>query len=126
MAATTEQIAIWILRALKDEWERDPSLLTCRTEAVVLGPFKAEFKISDTDIDRGMNFLVSRGMLKAVNRKDGRAACPSERGFQHLASHDAAKKQEAYRKQDVRLKIYPIIIAILAAWIAYLSYKLRK
>ena len=78
MAATTEQIAIWILAALKTESERDSSLLTCRTESEVLGPLKSKHRIEDSDIGRGIKFLVERRMLKAVDRSDGRATLPSE------------------------------------------------
>src|SRR5439155_26315721 len=124
MAASTEQIAIWILMALKKEWERDPSHLTCRTESVVLDPLKSRHKIKDADINRGIHFLITRQMLSAINRVDGRATLPSERGFEHLAAYLAAQKQEAHRKQDVRFKMYAIIIAIVAAVIAYLGYKL--
>src|SRR5207249_7769855 len=63
MAASTDQIAIWILMALKEEWERDPSHLTCRIESVVLGPLKSKHKIEDADITRGIRFLVDHRML---------------------------------------------------------------
>jgi len=126
VAASTEQIAIWILMALKEEWERDPSHLTCRTGAIVLGPLESKHAIEDADITRGMRFLIDRRMLDAVNREDGRATLPNALGLEHLAAHEAAQKREVERKQDVRLKIYPIIIAILALVIAFLGYKIWK
>jgi hypothetical protein len=53
---------------------------------------------------------------------------PSITGLQLLASHQAAeraaKKHDIERKEVVRLKIYPIIIAILGLIISYLGYKL--
>ena len=73
MARITEDIAILILEALKQEWERNQSHLTCPTEAAILGPVKSKYKLEDADINRGMNFLVNRQMVAAVNRKDGRA-----------------------------------------------------
>src|SRR5438045_8805541 len=78
VAATTEQIAIWILAGLKTESERDSSLLTCRTESEVLGPLKSKHKIEDCDLVRGIKFLVERRMLNAVNRSYDRATLPSD------------------------------------------------
>ncbi len=133
MAAPTEQIAIWILMALKEEWDRDPSLLTCRTESVVLGPLKAKHKIEDGEIVRGIRFLVNGHMLKAVNRSDGRASFPSDRGLDYSAAFFAAQTQEASREQDVRLKkcniaitVAGIAVAILGLVVAYLTYVRRK
>ena len=89
MHAPTEQIAIWILMALKEEWEHDPSHSTGRTESVVLGPLKSKHNIEDADISRGIRFLASRRMLQAVNREDGRATPPSPVGLEYLAAHIA-------------------------------------
>ena len=74
---------------MKEEWERDPSLLTCRTDSVVLGSLKSEHQVEDADITRGIRFLVDRRMLEAVNRKDGRATLPSPSGLEYLAAHMA-------------------------------------
>lgn len=124
MATSTEQIALWILAALKEEWERDPSHLTCRTESIVLGVLKSQHKIEDADITRGIRFLIDRRALDAVNRKDGRATLPNTIGFEILAEHASSQKRDVERRQDVRQRWYPIIIAIMALIIAYLSYKL--
>lgn len=112
MAMPTEQIALLILAALKEEWEHDQSHLTCRTESEVLGPLKSKHKIEDCDIDRGINFLVSQRLLSAVNRKDGRASFPSELGFNFLALLLAAKKAAGWTL-DRRLVLYGIILGLL-------------
>lgn len=124
MATSTEQIALWILAALKEEWERDPSHLTCRTESVVLGALKSQHKIEDADITRGIRYLIDRRALGAVNRKDGRATLPNAIGLEILAEHASAQKRDVERRQDVRQRWYPIIIAILMLVIAYLAYRL--
>jgi len=36
------------------------------------------------------------------------------------------EKTEKYRRQDVRLRIYTLIIALLAVLVSYLGYKLWK
>jgi hypothetical protein len=87
MDASTEQIAVWILTALKEEWEHDRSHLTCRAESVVLGPLKSKYNIEDADITRSIRYLVDRRMLQAVNRQDGRATLPSPAGLDYLAAH---------------------------------------
>ncbi len=125
MSASTERIAIWILEALKAEWERDPSHLTCRTDAVLLGSLKPKHNIGDADISRGINFLVSRSMLSAVNRSEGRASFPSERGFEYLAAHissEAARRKEAF---DRRFRVYAVIVAIIATACAVVGLLLK-
>ena len=75
--------------ALKEEWERDSSHLTCRTESAVLGPLKSEHHVEAADITRGIRFLIERRLLNAVNRQDGRATLPSPAGLDYLAEHIA-------------------------------------
>jgi hypothetical protein len=114
MAASTEQIALWILAALKEERERDPSRLTCRTEAIVLGPLKSKHKIEDADITRGIKYLMGRRALDAVNRKDGRATLPNEIGLEILAEHLASEKKRTKEEFDRRFRVYAVIVAIIA------------
>ena len=126
MAISTEQIAIWILAVLKEEWERDSSIITCRTEASVLGFLKPKHKIDDSDITRGLRFLVERKMLTAVNRKDGRATLPSRCGLEYLAEHLASKNERAKADFDRRFRVYAVIIAIIAASISVATFLLRR
>jgi hypothetical protein len=125
VAATTEQIAIWILAALKTESELNSSLLTCRTESEVLGPLKSKHKIGDSDLVRGINFLVERRMLNAVVRSDGRATLPSDSGFQYLATHSAAEKANGWTL-DHRLKVYAILVSIVGVLLSYTIWRLSK
>ena len=99
---------------MKEEWERDPSHLTCRTESVVLGPLKSKHKIEDSDIVRGINFLAPPGMLSAVKRNDGRATFPSQIGFDFLAEHIASEKKRTKEEFDRRFRVYAVIVAIIA------------
>ncbi|XHR28577.1 MAG: hypothetical protein ACFUZC_22000 [Chthoniobacteraceae bacterium] len=122
MAISTEQIAIWILAALKEEWERDPSLLTCRTEASVLVSLKSKHKINDSDITRGIRFLLQRGMLTAVNRKDGRATLASMCGQEFLEAHMDSKKEQTKADFDRRFRVYAVIVAIIVASISVAAF----
>ena len=128
MATPTDQIALWVLEALAAEWERTPDVMKCRTDAYVLGEVMAARSLESVDIDRGIRFLVDLHCINAVGRDDGRVTYPTAIGLQYLAAHRssvaAATKAEAHRRLDVRLKIYPIIIALMALLIAYLSYRL--
>ena len=110
---------------MKEEWERDQSHLTCRTESEVLTPLKARHGIEDADLDRAINFLVPRGMLSAVNRKDGRATFPSELGFDLLAEHIASEKKRAKEDFDRRFRVYAVIVAIIAAICAVVGMLLK-
>jgi len=114
MSAPTEEIAIWVLEALKEEWERDSSLLTCRVESTVLGSLKLKHKIEDSDIQCGIKFLVTRGMFESVNRTEGRATFTSRSGFDFLAAHLVCRKQKAKDEFDRRIRVYSVIIAIIA------------
>ncbi len=111
--------------ALKEEWERDPSHLTCRIESVVLGPLKSKHKIEDADITRGIRFLIDHRMLDAVNRNDGRATLPNPTGFEYLAAYLASEKKRSKDEFDRRFRVYAVIIAVIAAVIALVTL-LRK
>jgi hypothetical protein len=120
---TTEDLALKILAALKDEWEREPSLLKCRSLSDVLTPIKRRHRLDDSAIDRAIIFLVERRMLKAVNRRDGdKAAQPSEAGFAHLS----ASGEKSKWTMDRRLKLYAIWLTILGLAAALVSQLLLQ
>jgi hypothetical protein len=87
IAASTKQIAIWILIALKEAWERKSSLLTYCTESALFSQIKYAHTIKDADITRGIRFLVERRMIKTVNRKDAGVRFPSLNGLDYLAAY---------------------------------------
>ena len=91
MATPTEQIAIWILEAIKAESEREPDWLKCRTEATVLGEVMAERAVTTSDINRGIRFLLDIHCIQGLNRPDGRALAPTSEGLQHLSAHRASE-----------------------------------
>ena len=137
MEYTVEKIGIWILEALEDEWRREPDWAKCKTSAEVLGPLKPKYQIDDADITRALHFIAERRYVKVLNRQDGQAVMISDDGLVILAKikqnrieeaklEAAGKKENAERRQDVRLKIYPIVISILALVIAYLVYTRGK
>ena len=139
MAHNVEKVSIWILEALEEEWRREPDILKCRTEGVVLGEVMEKYSLENDEISRAIMFMVSpaRQYLRIIDRQDGRAILPSDNGLAILAqihlerlneakAQAASQKAEIERKQDIRLRIYPIIISILGLVIAYLAYKLWK
>ena len=139
MATSTEQITIWILEALEKEWQREPSIIKCRPSSIVLGEVMAEHGLANDEITKAITFMASpsRQYLQICGREDGQAILPSDAGLRMLGTIQlhrvdeakaevAAQKAEAHRQLDVRLKIYPIIIAILAVLVAYLGYKLWR
>jgi hypothetical protein len=87
MDKSTEQIAVRILTALKEAWERKSSLLTYCTESAFFSQLKHEHTMNDADITRGIRFLVERRMIKTVNRKDDRIRFPNLNGLDYLAAY---------------------------------------
>ncbi|MGA2178536.1 MAG: hypothetical protein ABSH15_02995 [Verrucomicrobiota bacterium] len=137
MATSTEQIAIGILEALEKEWQREPSIVKCRPSSIVLGEVMAAHGLANEEITKTIMFMAApeRQYLQICNREDGQAILPSDAGLRMLGAiqlhrideakaEAAAQKAEAHRRLDVRLKIYPIIIALLLLLVAYLSYRL--
>lgn len=82
----TERVAVLILAAVTEEYERDPSLLTCRIFHEVIAPTMREHRLSSADMDRGIRFLVSKRFLCAINREDGQAIQPSTEGLEYMSS----------------------------------------
>jgi hypothetical protein len=83
----TEATALLILVAVTEEYERDPSLLTCRVFREVIAPTMAKHRLSASDIDRGIRFLVSKRFLNAISRQDGQAIQPTTGGLEYLSSN---------------------------------------
>jgi hypothetical protein len=101
---SVEQISIWVLEALEEEWRRDPSLLTCHPASQVLGPLKAKYKIEDADITRALTFMISpsRQYLQIVNRDDGQAILPSDTGLAILGKIALSRIEEQEKKKWTR------------------------
>jgi len=137
MTTSTEQICIWILEALEKEWQREPSIIKCRPSSVVLGGVMAEHGLTNDEITKAITFMASpsRQYLQICGREDGQAILPTDAGLRMLGAiqlhrvdeakaQSAAQKSERERRQDVRQRWYPIIIALLMLVIAYLAYRL--
>jgi hypothetical protein len=93
----TEALALKLLRALKEEWERERSLLKCRNMADVA----SGFGLTQAEYDRAVNFVVENVLIKAVKRLDGKmAAQPSKKGFDFLESHKPKPESVPTAPQD--------------------------
>jgi len=130
-----ERITIWILEALDDERQREPHCLKCRLESEILGTLKDRHSIDDVAITKGLRFCLDRGYISRLKRPDGIATSLTDDGIRmwgqvqqtrldEANEKAAADKAAVERRQDVRLKLYPIIIALLSLVVAYLAYRL--
>jgi len=137
MEHTVEQVSIWILEAVEKEWRREPSIIKCRPSSIVLGEVMAEHGLANEEISRAIMFMVAptRQYLTICSRDDGQAILPSDAGLRMLATIQlhrideakaaaASERAETHRREDVRLRIYQIIAALLAVLVAYLAYRL--
>ena len=97
-----EQISIWILEALEEEWQREPDWLKCRTAKYVLGSLKQKHNLTDADIKRGLNFCVENGYIKALNRADGQAIQPSNNGLGILGEIAISRIEKQEKKKWTR------------------------
>lgn|SRR4051812_14458368 len=111
--AETEKVALWILSALKVEYEREPSLLKCRLFRDVIAPTMAKQRLESADVDRGLRFLLELKCLNGLNRPDGRAVLPTTAGLEYLSSKEASEHAQTGWTLDRRLVLYGLIVAIL-------------
>jgi hypothetical protein len=118
MAAPAEQIAGWILAALKEEWERDPSPKTCRRSSIVLGPLKPKHKLDDPDIMQGLQFLADRQLIESYTRDAGEVIIPSRLGLDYLAKAQAAVRRRRMSKIKLGLAVLVGFAAILCLALA--------
>lgn len=95
MARSTTDVALQLLEALQDEWQREPDFLKCRTLGVVAG----DICESQEEFDRVTRFITSDGLIKAVRRKDGLASRPSEAG---LAWMERQKEKQVTKAAPTR------------------------
>jgi hypothetical protein len=114
MAASTEAIALKVLRALQEEEQAHPSLLDCRTIGIVAEKICA----SQSEFDRVVAFLTTHGLVKAVRRDDGLAALSSAQGIGWIESH------KVRWTIDRTLMAIRVVIALIAVVLAYMH--LRK
>ena len=97
----------------------------------------AEHGLANEEISRAIMFMVAptRQYLTICSRDDGQAILPSDAGLRMLATIQlhrideakaaaASERAETHRREDVRLRIYQIIAALLAVLVAYLAYRL--
>ena len=98
---SVEQISIWTLEALEEEWRREPDQLKCQPASKVLGPLKDRYNIEDKDITAALHFMLadSRRYLTVINRPDGQAILPSDNGLAILAVIRQSRIEEQEKKK---------------------------
>jgi hypothetical protein len=114
MPPPTEKVALRLIKALKKEWEREPSLLKCRT----IGAVGGEVCKSQDEFERITKFLLANGLVKGVKRPDGFAVCPTPAG------DDWINKHTERWTLDRRLKMLAIIISLLS--VVYLVWQAMR
>jgi hypothetical protein len=83
MPRSTERVALRLLKALKDEWAREPDFLKCRA----LGDVASKICRSQDEYDRVVKFITSQSMIEAVRREGRLVAKPSGAGLAWIESH---------------------------------------
>ncbi|HEY5505565.1 MAG TPA: hypothetical protein VIK28_10450 [Sedimentisphaerales bacterium] len=116
MIDSTERIALRLLKALKKEWEREPSLVKCRTIGIVGGGVCK----SQDEFESITKYLLANGLVKGVKRPDGFAVCPTPAGCDWIDKHT-----ERWTF-DRRLVLYGLIITFLLGVISLLVQVLLR
>jgi hypothetical protein len=75
-----EQNAVWVLRAVKNEWMQRPSFTACRPEIEVVAPLKKKFNLTDDDLDLARIFLVTNRLVEIAGEGAVRRMRPTEMG----------------------------------------------
>ena len=103
MAASTEDIVLKILSALKAEQDRTGTLLQCRPYDDILREVAERHAFAADDVRLADRYLKSNDLIRGAPRQDGFAALPSPEGIAHLDSHKAsAKKRRSLASKPVR------------------------
>jgi hypothetical protein len=122
MAAATESIALKILAALKVEYEREPSLLKCRPYEEILSGVAKRYGLDTVDVQPADRFLKTNGLINAIQRQDGLAALPNQKGIAFLDSHTAAQKEKRAWTLDRRIAVYGVIAALISTAVAVMAW----
>jgi len=121
MSASTEDIVLKILAALKAEHERAPTLLKCRPYEEILAEVAKQHQLTSHDVRQADQYLKSNQLIKGVQRQDGFAALPSPKGINFLVNHQKTLEKEKKSKLKGRQKWYVIIISLLGVIMALLG-----
>jgi hypothetical protein len=121
MSASTEDIVLKILTALKAEHERAPTLLKCRPYEEILAEVAKQHQLATDDVRRADQYLKSNHLIKGVQRQNEFAALPSPEGINFLANHQKTLEKQKKSKLKGRQKYYAIIISLLAVIVALLG-----
>jgi hypothetical protein len=99
-----EVFALKLLRALKKEYDREPSLLNCK----LMKDIAVEIRFSQDEYDRATRHLFDRHLVDVTNRPDGMAGKPNQDGFDYLEAH----KSKKWTRSEI-LTVVGIILTIL-------------
>jgi hypothetical protein len=108
-----EKVGLKLLRALKREKDCGKTLLDCRSLSAVA----AELRLSQSQFDRAIAFLIEKRAVNMVARHDGKATLPSPAGEALLAE----KHEKKGWTFDRRLAVYPTIIALISLVLAVIG-----
>jgi len=123
MAASTEDIVLKILSALKAEQDRTGTLLQCRPYDDILREVAERHAFAADDVRLADRCLKSNNLIGGAPRQDGFAALPSPEGIAHLDSHKASVKEEKKSSLETRQRWYAIFISLLGVLVALLGFR---
>jgi len=105
----TEAAALKLLRALKKEYEREPSLLKCRPLEMIAN----EIGLSNEESNRAQRFLVDHHFINGLSRPE-LAALPTLDGFSFLEAHKPKKwtRSEIITLVGLILTILGLVVGI--------------
>ena len=123
MAASTEDIAVEILRSLKAEQERAQTLLQCRTYETILKEVAERRGYTADAVRPADRYLKTNHLIKGAQRQDGFAALPSEQGLAYLGTHAANLKADQKSRLEVRQRWYPIVISLIGLFVLVFGWR---
>lgn len=111
MAASTQKLALKVMRELANEKEIQPSLLNCR----LFREIASKYCRTDSDIDRVHVFIIGRGFVDGCHRDDGFAVLPNENGLSWIDAH-----REKWTLNN-RIAALGIILAFIGLLVSFLQ-----
>ena len=111
VARSTVEVALRLLKALQDEWEREPDFSKCRP----IGVIAADICESQEEFDRVAKFLTADNLIRVVRRPDGLASRPSKAGLAWITKQAQEKSMNLNLGPDhmhAAMPLHKLIIII--------------
>jgi hypothetical protein len=127
MTRSVEQVALRLMKALKEECEKEPDRTKRRAAVEIVRA--SNICESQGEFERVIAFIGPRNkcLINAIMRPDRTKMMePNQAGYAWIESQEENAQIEAQRRKDRNLKIYGLIAAIVTALIAALALVLRK